>query len=66
MSVFGCDASLLRNVLCGEMSGSKTTAIATQNGQANLAVFGLNFGHAPKAHLLAVGSGTGVSASVRR
>jgi len=37
MSVFGCDASLLPQLLCGEMSGAKTTAIATQNGQANLA-----------------------------
>jgi hypothetical protein len=45
MSVFGYDASPLRRVLCGQMSGSKTTAIATQNGQANLAVFVLNFGH---------------------
>ncbi|MFT6669544.1 MAG: hypothetical protein ACJAVZ_000999 [Afipia broomeae] len=38
MSVFGYDASPLRRVLCGEMSGSKIAAIATQNGQANLAV----------------------------
>ena len=66
MSVFGYETSPYPQVLCGEMSGVKTTAIATQNGQASLAVFGLNFGHAPKAHLLAVGSGTGVSASVRR
>jgi len=50
MSVFGYDASLLPRDLCGEMSGAKTTAIATQNGQASLAVFGLNFGHAPKTH----------------
>jgi len=50
MSVFGYDTSLLPRVLCGEMSGAKTATIATQNGQASLAVFGLNFGHAPKTH----------------
>jgi len=30
MSVFGYDASLLPQLLCGEMSGAKTTTIATQ------------------------------------
>jgi hypothetical protein len=39
MSVFGYDASPLRRDLCGQTSRSKTTAIATQNGQANLAVW---------------------------
>jgi hypothetical protein len=38
MSVFGYDASLLRRDLCGQTSRSKTAVIATQNGQANLAV----------------------------
>ena len=45
MSVFGYDASLLPRDLCGEMSGAKIAAIATQNGQASLAVSELNFGH---------------------
>jgi hypothetical protein len=30
MSVFGYDASPYPQVLCGEMSGTKTTAIPTQ------------------------------------
>jgi len=43
MSVFGYDASLYAQVLCGEMSGTKTTAIPTQKRPGKPGRFRIKF-----------------------